>query len=136
MAFELCGLLSEATPKITLDSLASELTQFFSPTEGFRLDREDDPFDPVRKNLRLRWGDWWARVFVEAGPEVASALEEIGVLAGKDAQARSIQTDRRIRLLFADDPNRKFTNHAVFMMDFLGTIPGLALFDPERKVFL
>jgi hypothetical protein len=60
----------------------------------------------------------------------------MGALAGKDAQARSIQTDRPIRLLFADDPNREFTNHAVSMMGFLGTIPGLAPFDPEREVFL
>jgi len=107
MAFEVYGVLSETAPEITLDSLASDLSQFFSRTEGFRLEREDDPFDPTRKNLLLHWGEWWARVFIDAGPEVAAALAEIGASAGKDTQARPILTERRIRVLFADDQSRE-----------------------------
>ena len=136
MAFELYGLLSEGAPDITLDSLASDLKQFFSQTEGFRLDHEDDPFDSSRRNLLLTWGPWWTRVFLESGTEIAAALAEITALAGEDALEKQLEIDRRIRVLFADDQDRTYTNHTIFMMDFLGALPGVAIFDPQRKVFL
>lgn len=136
MAFELYGLLGEKAPDITLDSLASDLKQFFARTEGFNLQREDDPFDPLLKNLLLTWGTWWTRVFYEAGPDVAAASAEMAELAGENEKATISQIDRRIRVLFADDPARAYTNHVIFMMDFLGAIPGVKVFDPQQQTFV
>ncbi len=131
MAFELHGLLDDTAPEITLDSLASNLRRFFSSTDGFHLEDEDDPFDPARKNLLLSWGDsWWARVFIDTGSELEPDL------VSREGGGKPIGTNGRIRVLFADDQSREYTNHVIFMMDFLGTIPGLTLFDPQRKAFL
>jgi len=136
MAFELYGLLPEGGPEVTLDTLASDLTRFFAGTERFHLEPEDDPFDSSRRNLLLTWGDWWTRVFLEAGPEVAAASAEIAAVAGQPVPEGPFLADKRIRVLFAGDQSREYTNHAIFMMDFLGTVPGLAVYDPQRQVFL
>ncbi len=136
MAFELHGLLGEEAPDVTLDTLASDLKAFFARTEGFRLEREDDPFDPSLRNLLLRWGTWWTRVFYDAGPGVAAASAEIAELAAEDRKATISRIDRRIRVLFADDDDHVHTNHVIFMIDFLGTIPGVQVFDPQQRTFV
>ena len=87
MALELYGLLGDEAPELTLDTLASDLKKFFARTEGFHLEREDDPFDPSLKNLLLTWGTWWTRVFYDAGPDVATASAEIAALAGENGNA-------------------------------------------------
>jgi len=130
MAFELHGLPSEGAPRITLDSLASDLRVCFLRTEGFHLELEADPFDSARRNLLLTWGLWWMKVFIETGPVVAAASAEIAASAGEGSRGRHLAIDRRIRFLFADDQDRRYANHAIFMMDFLGALPGIALFDP------
>jgi hypothetical protein len=136
MALELYGLLGDEAPDLTLDTLAADLRKFFARTEGFHLEREDDPFDPSLKNLLLTWGSWWTRVFYDVGPDVAAASSEIAELAGEDGKAKISQIDRRIRVLFADDVDRVYTNHVIFMMDFLGSIPGVKVFDPHQQTFV
>ena len=134
MAFELYGLLGKEAPDLTLDSLAEDLKQFFAATDGFHLEQEDDPFDPSLRNLLLTWGKWWTRVFYDVGPDIAASSAEIARVVGEDGTISQI--DRRIRVLFADDSDRANTNHVVFMMDFLGTIPGVRVFDPQQQVFV
>jgi hypothetical protein len=122
MAFELYGLLGEDAPDITLDSLASYLVQFFSRTDGFQLEREEDPFSPSERNLHLTWNEWWTRVFLESGPDVLADSAAIAESATQDRQEKIGRIDR-LRVLCADDENQEHTNHVIFMMDFLGRFP-------------
>ena len=98
--------------------------------------QEQDPFNPSEKNLHLTWDDWWARVFLESGPEVLTHSAEIAQSATPDRQEKIGRIRRRVRVLFADDRNREFTNHVIFMMDFLGEIPGVAIYDPQQQQFV
>ena len=137
MAFVLYGLLGEEAPDVSIDSLATDLRTFFSQTQGFGLEFEADPFDPLRRNLVLSWGAWWVRVFYETGPEVLADSITIEAMAGEESPKRRIaQIGRRIRVLFADDEGREHTNQIVFVMDFLSAIPGITVFDPQRHEFV
>lgn len=136
MAWALYGLLSSNAPDISLDSLAADLKAFFSRAGELGMEIERDPFDVSRKNLLLKWDNWWVRVFLERGPEVVADSVEIGDRLGTAVRDRIGSIDRRIRVLFADDSEKNYTNHAVFMMDFLGNIPGVVVFDPQRNVLI
>jgi hypothetical protein len=75
------------------------------------------------------------RVFYDTGPAVAEASAEIAEAAGNERDSVS-QIDRRIRVLSANDDACLYTNHIIFMMDFLGAIPGVKIFDPQQLSFL
>jgi len=136
MAFELYGMLGDKAPDITLDSMASDLRRFFSRTEGFHLELEDDPFGAPARNVLLSWGGWWMRVFYESGPDVAAESAAIAVFADAAVKENVAHIDRRIRVLVADDEDREHTNHAIFMMDFLREISDATIFDPQQQAFL
>jgi hypothetical protein len=136
MAFELLGLLGEEAPELTLDSLAADFARFFSTTENFHIEQEQDPFNPSERNLHLTWNDWWTRVFLESGPDVLADSATMSESAPQDRRAQIGRANRRIRVLFADDQSQDYTNHIIFMMDFLGEIPSIAIFDPQQQVFV
>lgn len=132
------ALLSKNSPEVTLNSLQEGLRDFFSRTdEGvFTLEMEENPFDPKETNILLTWnGKWWIRVFYETGASVADDSLVISQSAVGGQVVDIAKIDRRIRVLFADDKSRNYTNHLIFTVDFLQEIPGVIIFDPQKKTF-
>lgn len=44
--------------------------------------------------------------------------------------------DRRIRIVFGTDDERRHTNQIIQMIDFLGSIDGVVIYDPEQNDYV
>lgn len=136
MAFAMYCLVSDDHANLGLDVLAARLQEYFAETEGFRQDFEEDPFDSKDKNLLLSWGEWWVRVFCEAGVDVQRESVEIARFSDPSRVHLVSSIDRRVRVLFADDGGLEYTNHIIWMMDFFEAVPGFIIFDPQKNSFV
>lgn len=136
MTLALYCLVGDSCSELSLDTIAVQLQEYFSTVSGFKQKYEEDPFDPSDGNLLLFWGNWWIRIFYEEGSTVRMDSEEIAKYADPGRMPLISAIDRRVRVLFADDEDLAYTNHVIFMMDFLESSPDLIIFDPQRKTFV
>ncbi len=135
MSFSLyCPIVDEASD-LSIDSLEVLLRDYFSAVHGFHIEREEDPFGGEGGNLLLSWDDWWIRVFYERGEDVLADSQEMANLANSIRREKICVSDRRVRVVFADDDDRFYTNHTIFMMDFLEARADLFVFDVSQRVF-
>jgi hypothetical protein len=74
-----------------------------------------------------------ARVSYEQGSHVAENSAEISRILGSVAPPNLASIDRRIRVVFGDDPSREYTNQFIVLMTFLCRIKGAIVFDPQQK---
>lgn len=135
MAFSLYGLLDRHSPALTIDTLASKLTEHFSHEENFSIEFESLPFSK-NKSLALKWDDWLVRLSYEEGDHVKDDSEEIQRRSQAAALWNIPGIDRRIRVVFGDDDQRAYTNQCIYIMDFLGKIPGIYIYDPQQNDFV
>ncbi|MCE2596387.1 hypothetical protein K6Y31_16440 [Motilimonas cestriensis] len=136
MSFNLLGLITDGSCQLNIEKLSEQLSSFFKETENFSIEYEDDPFEEESQNLLLRWGDWWIRVFFESGELVAQSSCEIAEILPPNSVEGLSGVDKRVRVLFADDEQREFTNEILYMMVFLETIPGTIIYDPQKNELL
>ena len=136
MSFSLYCLIAEKNSNFNIEKLFVDLGVYFLKTENFQIDFEVDPFDSSGKNLLLKWGEWWIRVFYENGDDVVSDCEFISKYADPSIMKQLKKIDSRIRVLFADDDDRSHTNQIIFMTDFLEGKKNLLIFDPQNKRFV
>lgn len=125
MTFSIYALLGDRAPTITDEVLVSELKEYFRKKDDFTLEFEE--------TIMLCWGDWRVRLCYEHGPEVEQDSAVIGRILGAIAPYDLSSIDRRIRVVFPDDDTREHTNHILFAMDFLRSIPGVIMFDPQQR---
>lgn len=136
MTFSLYCLIKNNNSNANLNYLSTRLEDYFSKTDGFVQKVEEDPFDSNQKNLLLSWGDWWIRVFYEAGADVKSDSVEIAKYVDGDEGAMISLLDRCVRVLFADDSDLSHTNHIIFMTEFLESVDDFAVFDLQQRKFI
>uniref|UniRef100_UPI0019540610 hypothetical protein n=2 Tax=Pseudomonadota TaxID=1224 RepID=UPI0019540610 len=58
---------------------------------------------------------------------------QIQEILGKRSPRELSGIDRRVRVVFADDNDREYTNQIVDMMQFLQDIEGSIVFDPQKN---
>ena len=132
MTFSLLALLTEQSPVISNESLADELKAYFENEEDFSLKFERLPFAKT-DTLALRWGNWLMRVAYEEGSRIQDESAQIQEILGKRSPRELSGIDRRVRVVFADDNDREYTNQIVDMMQFLQDIEGSIVFDPQKN---
>ena len=132
MTFAIYGLLGEGAPAITVESLASDLENFFRNQENFSIEFEQLPFAKT-KSLALRWGTWLVRVSYKEGTKVAEDSAEISRIVGSAAPPGLAGISKRVRVLFHADESREYTNQAIYVMQFLRNIPGIILYDEKQR---
>ncbi len=132
MTFSLLALLTEQSPVISNESLADELKAYFENEEDFSLKFERLPFAKT-DTLALRWGNWLMRVAYEEGSRIQDESAQIQKILGKRSPRELSGIDRRVRVVFADDNDREYTNQIVDMMQFLQDIEGSIVFDPQKN---
>ena len=132
MTFSLLALLTEQSPVISNESLADELKAYFENEEDFSLKFERLPFAKT-DTLALRWGNWLMRVAYEEGSRIQDESAQIQEILGKRSPRELSGIDRRVRVVFADDNDREYTNQIVDMMRFLQDIEGSIVFDPQKN---
>lgn len=135
MSFVLCALLSDKSPKISIESLFFELKEFFKNDNEFSLEFEKIPFKK-NKNVLLKWGGWKTRVHYEEGIFVQSDSSEIQKNAGSDIAYDVSKIDKRVRVVFGSDDKKEYTNQIIHIISFLEDIEGVFLFDPQKNNFL
>ncbi|MFZ5637241.1 MAG: hypothetical protein ACOY82_11750 [Pseudomonadota bacterium] len=136
MAFSLLCPIIDASTEIDIDSLEQGLREYFQGIQGWSLDFDDDPFDDDSRHLVLRWPDWWIMFFVESGDEVLSDAQEMAQCATEESRGAIASSGRRIRVVFADDDHRLYTNETIYTMEFLEALEGVRVFDPQRGEFM
>ena len=132
MTFSLLALLTEQSPVISNESLADELKAYFENEEDFSLKFERLPFAKT-DTLALRWGNWLMRVAYEEGSRIQDESAQIQEILGKRSPRELSGIDRRVRVVFADDNDREYTNQIVDKMQFLQDIEGSIVFDPQKN---
>lgn len=132
MTFSLLALLTEQSPAMSNESLADELKAYFENEEDFSLKFERLPFAKT-DTLALRWGNWLMRVAYEEGSRIQDESAQIQEILGKRSPRELSGIDRRVRVVFADDNDREYTNQIVDMMQFLQDIEGSIVFDPQKN---
>ncbi|MGM3276905.1 hypothetical protein [Ralstonia sp. 24A2] len=132
MTFSLLALLTEQSPVMSNESLADELKVYFENEEDFSLKFERLPFAKT-DTLALRWGNWLMRVAYEEGSRIQDESAQIQEILGKRSPRELSGIDRRVRVVFADDNDREYTNQIVDMMQFLQDIEGSIVFDPQKN---
>ena len=132
MTFSLLALLTEQSPVISNESLADELKAYFENEEDFSLKFERLPFAKT-DTLALRWGNWLMRVAYEEGSRIQDESAQIQEILGKRSPRELSGIDRRVRVVFADDNDREYTNQIVDMRQFLQDIEGSIVFDPQKN---
>lgn len=137
MSFNMLGLIIDKETEFTVADLKEKFTTYFSNTVDFSIEYEEAQFDGDEKNLVLRWGDWWTRVFYETGSYVHDDSIEIAeVMVQKCSIDGLSDVDKRIRVLFFDDNDKKYTNEILYIIEFLEDLPGVIVYDPNRIEFV
>jgi len=132
------ALLTDEAPPIDTAWLMQECTDVFG-LRGCTIRQYLLPFTRW-PSVDLRWGDWLARLTYEKSEAVLADARTIRELVRDElpdgASAAAIgRCDRRIRVVFGDDPGRDYTNHMIEILGLLEDIPGALLFDAERKAW-
>lgn len=81
--------------------------------------------------LLYRWPTWNFSVTSDQGEQVASDADFVAQTCG--AVFASGRPTHRIRVVFAQDSSLDFTNHVIWIMDWLKEIPGIVIYDETRK---
>ena len=131
MGFPLYALLSDFAPKISNESLAANLRAAFGSDSDFSVEFEL-PFKK-NKSLAVRWGKWRVSIAYEEGADVMADSAEIQKIVGSAAPYDLSGIDRRVRAVFASDPQLEHTNEIVRVMDLLIKIEGTILYDAKQK---
>lgn len=133
MAFSLYCLIDESSGDFSLQFLEKQLSVYFSKTGDFSIEYEDDPFDPLDKHLRFSWGNWWMLIFYETGQHVIDDSREIASYIDSNQVDKLSVINKRIRVIFANDDTKAYTNHMIWMMDYLEDIPNSVIFNPNSN---
>ncbi|MGF1425789.1 hypothetical protein [Kitasatospora sp. LaBMicrA B282] len=131
MTFTLHALLGPESPAMSNESLAADLSARFDGRGDFSLRFGRLPFSnhPL---LALRWGSWPVQVSYEEGEYVAKDSRHIQATLGTTAPFDVSGITRRIRVVFGSDDARDFTDRIIELMDFLCSIRGAVVFDPQQ----
>jgi hypothetical protein len=135
MTFSLYGLLTKKSPHFSNELLASELKNYFRGDEKFTLAFEQLPFKKTN-SLAIRWDDWLVRASYEEGDTVKEDSIEIQKRTGEFSTIDVSSIDRRIRMVFGSDDDKEHTNEIIYLMQFLGEIEGIVIYDPQQNDFL
>ena len=133
MTFSLYCLIGDADSNLSIEGLESQFKDYFSSTDEFKLEFEEDPFVSADRNLLFSWGSWWIRVFFETGVDVLADSVVIANYVDFDRMKSISKITQRVTVLFASDDKLLYTNHIIFMMEFLESKKGWIIFDPQKN---
>jgi len=132
MSLLLYALINDSCRMSSLADLRHELEKKFTHDARLHFRLDVNPFG-TDEHLVLDWSNWAMSVFWDEGVEVLSDSEYIANTTGaSSAEGRS----RRIRVAFDCDPSGKFTNEAIYMVEWLQSIRDVIVFDPNSEEIL
>ncbi len=73
------------------------------------------------------------RVAYEDGSRIQDEPTQIQEILGDRSPRELFSINRRVRVVFAGDDDREYTNQIADMMPFLQDIPGSIVFDPRQE---
>ncbi len=128
--FTLIGILTNPAVVLSNDIIEDKLRGIYGRDPGCVIKRERLPFSKT-ETLALWWGNWLIGVNYDA-IEVEKEIEGIAKVLGPRAPEGLAGANRLIRVVFSDDPEKGHTNDIIFMMEFLDSIDGCVIFDPQK----
>jgi hypothetical protein len=124
-------MLPSEVPELTFDYLATSLREYFRKDDDLMISVERLPF-AKQDSLALRWGDWLTRVSLDEGARVRQESIEIHRSLGNSAPDGLAEAHKRLRVVFGDDPGNEYTNQMIDMFEYLKSIDGAIVFDPQQ----
>jgi hypothetical protein len=114
---------------------AQDLMHYFRDEKSISVQLEKLPF-AKEETLALRWGTWLIRVCYKDGERVKDDSLDIYSRMISTTKLDISNFDRRIRIVFGTDDERRHTNQIIQMIDFLGSIDGVVIYDPEQNDYV
>ncbi|KPC53164.1 hypothetical protein WG78_08740 [Amantichitinum ursilacus] len=131
MSFALYVLLDSFAPVMSNETLEQGLKRAFHTDNRFSIEVDRLPF-VNRDTLILRWDSWSSRISYEEGDYVKEDSIEIAKVL-KERLNNPERFDRRIRLVFNNDPEREYTNEMILIQDYFRVIPGSVIVDVQQN---
>ncbi|SCX66559.1 hypothetical protein [Variovorax sp. EL159] len=131
--FTLHAFIASAADVQPLEALEPKLTRIFQGQHSAQPDVSSNTL-PFKNTARLlyRWPTWSFSVTCESGAEVAADAKFVSQETGVVFPDR-LPVDR-IRIVFAQDEGGDFTNHIIWITDWLKEeIPSAVLYDEASK---
>jgi len=125
--------LADNSPAINAEWLMSGLSGLFGARPEFAVRQTSLPFSRA-PSVDLVSGTWLARLTYEEGDAVLADSIEIRRVTREDPSGQEAST-RRIRAVLSSDEAGEYTNHSIWVTDFLRSIPGVLLFDVTRNEY-
>lgn len=120
----------ENTTSSSLDALHVDLANLFKGAAEPNISDATLPFGGD-KYLVFRWHSWSFTTHFESGARVQEDAAHIQSTLG-NAFPRRLPS-ARVRVVFASDPGRHFTNHIIWVADYLLNLPGAVVYDEAKK---
>lgn len=132
LMFTLHAFITSAADVQPLEALEPTLTGIFQGQHSAPPDVSSSvlPFSNTAR-LLYRWPKWSFSVTCESGAEVAADAELVSQETGV-VFSGGLPADR-IRIVFAQDEGCHFTNHIIWITEWLKDIPSAVLYDEASK---
>jgi hypothetical protein len=120
----------EGPTSSSLDALREELVALFKSDGELAVSNASMPFG-LGKYLVFRWPSWSFSTHLESGARVQ---EDAAIVQSTIAGVfPGCLPSTRVRVVFASDPGKSFTNHIIWVADYLRTLPGAVVYDEAQK---
>jgi hypothetical protein len=132
MAFNLFVLFNNSQTFNELEDLQAIITDYFSCDKNVKVSIFEESF--VGKNIKVSWDNWAAKFFIE---EDNQTIQDNKYILSKDEKLLHVLgesiSNRRIRVYFNSDDERKYTNQCMDIIDFIKSIPNSVVYNPQEE---
>lgn len=133
MAFNLFVLFNSLQTFNELEDLRVIIADYFSYDKNVEISIFKESF--VGKNVKVSWDSWSAKFFLE---EDSQTIEDNKYILSKDKEILHVLgecniSNKRIRVYFNSDDERKYTNQCMDIIDFIKSIPNSIVYNPQEE---
>jgi hypothetical protein len=132
MAFNLFVLFNNLQTFDKLENLHVVIIEHFSYDKNIKISIFEESF--VGKNIKVSWDNWAVKFFLE---ENSQTIQDNKYILSKDEKLVHVLgesiSNRRIRVYFNSDDERKYTNQCMEIIDFIKSIPNSVVYNPQEE---
>ncbi len=132
MAFNLFVLFNDLQTFDELEDLRVVIADYFSYDKNIKISISEESF--VGENVKVSWDNWAVKFFLE---EDSQTIEDNKYILSKDEKLLHVLgeciSNRRIRVYFNSDDERKYTNQCIDIINFITSIPNSVIYNPQEE---
>jgi hypothetical protein len=129
---QMIAFLTGDKPK-TLEELVDGVREWFAKDPQMTLSFDTAPFG-IGDHIVTNWDTWYLRFYFESHEEVAEQAQDIAarLASGRPDRQAIANCTRRVRIVATDEPEPDHITQHIMATEFLQTLPGCVMYDPNR----